>query len=439
MKKFNFPFKLFLLLLFSGCSNLEETPLYMFRGNLYHTGIYESPAITEKPVLDWQFKTAGNIYSSPVVVGSKVLIGDGNGYLYALDKISGKLLWKFHAGGSIASTPAIYRENIFFMCGDGNFYAVDGEDGTLVWTFPTAGEHRFSAPGIHGLKPSDSLMVDDWDFFLSSPAIDDDWIYFGTGSGYVYSINAGTGKKIWEFKTGDVVHSSPAIAYGKVYVGSWDSYFYALDQSTGKLSWKYKTGTDTIMHNQVGVQGSPVISDSTVFFGCRDAYVYSLDAITGDLKWKFFNDYSWVLVTPVIYRDQLIFATSDSQKLRVLNKDQGTLIYELSLSGFIFSSPVIAGDYSYFGSFNGTVYGLDLDKREIAWNYETPEARKDSLEILNDDLSIKFEKIFFEATRQGMEEAMDYLRSIGPVLSTPVIDHGILYFGTENGTFYAIK
>jgi len=69
----------------------------------------------------------------------------------------------------------------------------------------------------------------------------------------------------------------------------------------------------------------------------------------------------------------------------------------------------------------------------------TPEAINDPLEILNNDQSIKFEKIFKEATKQGMEDALEYLKSIGPVLSTPALDNGILYFGTENGSLYAIK
>jgi outer membrane protein assembly factor BamB len=423
----------------SACSNLDESPLHMFRVDLFHSGIYASPVLAGTPRLLWEFKTQGDIHDSPVVAGNRVMIGDEAGFLYALDKKNGRLLWEFQAEGGIASTPAIYRETVFFMSRDGKFYAVNGINGQLAWTFQTAGERLFSAPGIHGLQPADSVMKDDWDFYLSSPAIDDERIYFGTGSGYIYALNAGNGEKIWEFKTENVVHSSPAIAYGNVYIGSWDSYFYALEQTTGQLLWKYKTGIDTVMYNQVGIQGSPAISDSTVYFGCRDAHVYSLDALTGELRWKFFNDYSWVIVTPISYQDQLIFATSDSQKFRVLDRNKGTLMYELPLFGFIFSSPVIADNYCYFGSFNGTVYGIDLVKKEIAWNFLSPEAIEDPLEILNNDHSIKFEKIFTEATKPGMEDALKYLRSIGPVLSTPAMDNGTLYFSTENGSVYAIQ
>jgi outer membrane protein assembly factor BamB len=439
MKTCFFIFSFSQILFLTGCLSPGDPPLHMFRGDLYHSGIYPFKALEEGPRIEWEYKTRGEIYGSPVVDDDRLFIGDEAGILYAIDKADGKLLWRFQAGGGLASTPAVYRERIFFMSRDGKFYAVNTIDGKLAWTFSTAGEKRFSAPGIHGLSPSDSLMTDDWDFYLSSPAINDKMICFGTGSGNVYALNTGTGKKIWEFETGDVVHSSPAIAYGKVYIGSWDSYFYALEQSTGKLSWKFKTGVDTLIYNQVGIQGSPVISDSTVYFGCRDSHVYSLDALTGDLKWKYFNDYSWVIVTPLCYKDQLIFATSDSQKFRVLNQTDGTLRYELPIFGFIFSSPLITGHFCYFGSFNGTVYGIDLEREKVAWNFLTPEVVRDSLEILNNDHSIKFEKIFRESTKQGMADALDFLGSIGPVLCSPVVDNGILYFGTANGSLYAIK
>ncbi|MEJ0056157.1 MAG: PQQ-binding-like beta-propeller repeat protein [Bacteroidota bacterium] len=51
----------------------------------------------------------------------------------------------------------------------------------------------FSAPGLHGQLPKDSIRVDDWDFYLSSPAVDGSTVYFGTGSGYFYALDASTG------------------------------------------------------------------------------------------------------------------------------------------------------------------------------------------------------------------------------------------------------
>ena len=42
----------------------------------------------------WTFKTGGEVKSSPVVAGDRVLIGSYDTYLYALGAKDGKVLWK---------------------------------------------------------------------------------------------------------------------------------------------------------------------------------------------------------------------------------------------------------------------------------------------------------------------------------------------------------
>ncbi len=422
-----------------GCANLRDEPLHMFRNDPAHSGKYESDPILEEPSVVWTFKATGRIYGSPIISQNRLYIGDGSGSLYALDIESGEKIWQYKAGGKIHSTPLVYRRNIYFMCSDGLFYAINSVSGERSWVFKTAGEGRFAAPGIHGLTPRDSIMTDDWDIFLSSPAAHNEKVFFGTGSGFVYALNASDGSEIWNFRSGDVVHSSPAVAHGKVYIGSWDRHLYALNEHTGEKEWSFITNPDTVNYNQTGIQSSPVIDGNMVYFGCRDSYVYGLDAFSGKLILKVFNDHSWVITTPLVEDKKLIFATSDTQLFRVVHAVSGEEIYELPLEGFIFSSPVITGKIVYIGSFNGTVYAIDTDSREVVWNFAGEAARKDPLDILNDDLSLDFDRIFEEPTKKGMEDAMGKLMSVGPVLSTPTLFQGRIFFATADGTVYALK
>ena len=124
-----------------------------------------------------------------------------------------------------------------------------------------------------------------------------------------------------------VIHSSPAYSDTTVYFGSWDSYLYALNSVNGTLKWKFKTGTDTLYYNQVGFQSSPVFYKGVVYSGCRDAYVWAIDAKTGELKWKYYNDGSWVIVTPAVHNDTLYFTTSDSHKFIALSSTDGKVLY----------------------------------------------------------------------------------------------------------------
>jgi len=154
----------------------------MFRGNLLHTGVYDAPGVPELHGVKWKFKTGGRVYSSPAVAEGTVFVGSN----------------------------------------DGNLYAVDAATGTQKWKFATKGEKRFAAKHIHGLLPESEPMPDPFDFYLSSPAVSNGVVYFGSGDGNVYALDADSGVLKWTFQTGDVVHASPALAEGRLFIGSWN-------------------------------------------------------------------------------------------------------------------------------------------------------------------------------------------------------------------------
>jgi outer membrane protein assembly factor BamB len=305
------------LLLLPGCAlsqsaHVTSPDAVMFRGNPAHTGVYAGDGVPQFHSIKWKFQAGGYVISSPAIDSSTAYVGSTNGVLYAVDLGTGTERWKFPTEARITSSPAVSDGTVYFASYDGKFYAVDAASGKLKWKFQTAGEHRFSAKHIHGSLPEAESMPDPFDFYLSSPSISGNAVYFGSGDGNVYSLDIATGKLNWKFQTGDVVHASPAISNGTLYVGSWDAFFYALDAVTGKEKWRFKTGVDEDIHNQVGIQSSAAVADGIVYFGCRDSNFYALDASTGEKKWSFNNKGSWVITSPGIYDGKVYFGTSDT-------------------------------------------------------------------------------------------------------------------------------
>ena len=141
----------------------------------------------------------------------------------------------------------------------------------------TEGERRFEARGLHGMQPRTQTFADMYDVFLSSPLVVDGKVYFGSGDGHVYAVDAASGRLAWKFRTGDVVHASPAYADGLVVLGSWDGRLYALDAATGAQRWAFQAGVDPLIHNQQGFQSSAAIADGTVYVGCRDGHLYAIE------------------------------------------------------------------------------------------------------------------------------------------------------------------
>jgi len=408
-----------------------------FRGGPSHLGVYDSRA-PKQLALKWTFPTNGAIYSSPAVAGDAVYFGSADGHLYAVDAGSGKLRWKFDAHGPVNSSPAVVEGVVYVVSLDGNLYAVDATTGRQRWSFASEGERRSTKAGNLGAFPPTEVVPDPWDFYLSSPAVAGGVIYFGSGDGHVYAVDAATGALKWKFKTGDVVHSSPAVSGGMVYVGSWDSYFYALDAATGALRWKFKTGDDARIHLMTGIPGSAAVAKGSVYFGCRDANFYALDAVTGALKWTVPNDGSWVIASPAVADGVVYYTTSDSHRFQAVDADSGKILYWLPTNIFAFSSPAIAGSHAYFGTFDGQLHDVDLKKRAYASSFATPGFKANGPRFIGADGKLKDDIWSGSTVDDAIVAIHARLFSMGSVLSSPAVKDGIVYFGSVDGNLYAV-
>jgi eukaryotic-like serine/threonine-protein kinase len=423
------------MFVFAQCALAQTT----FHGNNARTGVYDSPGPQNFNGVKWVFKTGGPIVSSPAIADGVVFIASSDGSFYALDQETGRQKWKVALSDPIASSPAVANGFVYFIAYDGAFYALAADTGAIKWRFATGGERRFEAKGIHGLSPSAQNIADPMDLFLSSPAVSNGRVYFGSSDGHVYSLDARTGILQWSFETKDIVHASPAIANNTVYIGSWDSYLYALDAETGQEKWRFKTGEDPVIHNQVGFQSSPAVADGTVYVGCRDGHVYAVDAATGQKKWDYSTSQSWVNGTPAV-RDGVVYVgTSDTHRFHALDSKTGRLLWTFDAQALIFGSAALAGDLAYVGAFNGRLYAIDTKSGHLAWKFQTDSSKKDSLKVLTADGTVdnaSVAPLFFNFL--DMTLYLYKMFSVGAILSSPAVDRGTIYFGSADGNVYAI-
>jgi eukaryotic-like serine/threonine-protein kinase len=414
----------------------------MFRGNLAHTGVYAGTGVQKLNGIKWKFQTGGRVISSPAVADGVVYIGSTDRNLYALDLESGAQKWKFTTESSVVSSPAVSGNSVYFGSYDGRFYALDVNTGKLVWKFETAGEKRYAAKHLHYMLPKSEAMPDPWDFFLSSPSVWNGVVYFGSGDGNVYALDAASGNLKWKFQTGDVVHSSPAIADGMLYIGSWDGYLYALNASTGEKKWSFRTGDDPDVHNHVGIQSSPMVADGTVYFGCRDSNVYALDAATGKQKWFYATQGSWVNNSPTLYDGKLYFGWSLPGRWEALDAKTGKLLSTVDSKVPIFSSLAISHGLLYAGTFDGKLTAYDLTNQKPVWVFQTDASKQNSAALTNPDGTFNwntiFESSFPSLFYDDMVVGVRKLFTVGAILSSPVVVNNMVYVGSTDGNLYAL-
>ena len=213
------------------------------------------------------------------------------------------------------------------------------------------------------------------DMIESTTAVVDGTVYVGALDGFLYAIDAQTGKKRWTYQASGHIKASPSVDNRVIYFGDGEGVFHAVDIATQRMKWKFKTEGEIISSaNFVG---------DRVLFGSYDGFLYCLNRDDGELIWKFETE-GYVHGTPGIWtqsrkeigdaRNFTIVTGCDSY-LRVLNTEDGTQAQQVDLGAYVGASPAISGDYVYCGTYGSEILGVNLDTGAIAWRYRHPKRR----------------------------------------------------------------
>ena len=127
----------------------------------------------------WTFDAGLPVYGWPLIVDSTVYVGDNGGRMYALGLADGALRWKFErADYSIECQPATWNDLVIFGAWDGYLYALQRDDGALRWKSlgpksSEGGAARYYAPADCGPLPrGETLFVCDRGYQLGTFSAD---------------------------------------------------------------------------------------------------------------------------------------------------------------------------------------------------------------------------------------------------------------------------
>ena len=332
--------------------------------------------LQEEAVWFFEPAEAGEVVSSPLVVGNRVFVAVHHrqgftqyGRIYALDIDTGKVIWEFDDEGAlkpIFSAPASGGDVLFIGEGyhtdrDSKLYCIDLETGKKRWEFATT-SHTESTPATDGKR-----------------------VIFGAGDDGVYCVDARTGDKIWQYtgENGLHVDSNVLMIGDKVYAGSGTSQrrttnrIFCLDAKTGNEIWGeqieyscwgspaadgrnvlFATGNGTFSVDRDPKVGmalcrdaatgaavwqralpnslvcKPAVDRYQAYFGSRDGNLYALDRLTGEEIWSR-NLGSPVLATPVVVTDpktrvaEMVYAQNHTGTLTALSPLNGQPFWSL--------------------------------------------------------------------------------------------------------------
>src|SRR5687767_6642823 len=94
---------------------------------------------SNKPGVEWKFKTQAPLSTSPAISGNKLIISGSDHYLYALDLKTGEVIWKTDLGDRIMTKPLAEENNIYVGTASGYFYQINAGNGNPGWKFQAKG------------------------------------------------------------------------------------------------------------------------------------------------------------------------------------------------------------------------------------------------------------------------------------------------------------
>ncbi|QLE02461.1 PQQ-binding-like beta-propeller repeat protein [Galbibacter sp. BG1] len=316
--------------------------------------------------INWEIQTEDWIRSNPVILDSEIHVADISGNLYQFSK-KGERNWQKQI-----STHPIYAD---LTAQDGKIVLNDSNlmtyclntEGDVVW--------KHSILDAYYKENGERIYTDQLSggtYYQSKPTAADGLVYFGNPAGFLFGLDADTGKEKWKFEMGGAISVGAAIQDGKIYAGQQggERFFYCLDAKTGELVWK-----QTVPGGWVW--GSATVDDGMVYVPTVNGYAVCLDGETGNIIWMYPTAKS-VPAEPAVDGD-LVYFGSWSRSLYAFNKKTGEIVWKANGIG-LDSGTLIAKDgkiylphhnniFMYFDAQTGKVLNDGNKSKKDKGNY----------------------------------------------------------------------
>ena len=392
--------------------------------------------------VQWQAPTDDWLRASPLVTDREVYAADVSGMLYRFDPTGRRLDARRVSDHPVYADLVLAGDRILLNDSHLMTYCLD-LNGEEVW--------RHSILRAHTDETGERIFTDQLSggtYYQSKPTAADGLLYFGNPAGFLYAVDAATGREAWKFEMGGAISVGPAIQDGKVYAGQQggERFFYCLDAKTGELVWK-----QTVPGGWVW--GSATVDDGLVYVPTVNGYAVCLNGQTGHIVWMYPTAKS-VPAEPAVDGD-LVYFGSWSRSLYAFDKKTGQIVWKANGVG-LDSGTLIAEDGKIYLPHHDNIFMyFDARTGEILTEGNTDPADKGNYTNFNASPAFHDGRGFFTA-RVGIglrgvpltsrvycvdaeTAAVHWTFPDGGGLSAPALASGRVYVGSGNYPFlYAL-
>ncbi len=287
-----------------------------------------------------------SFHGDPLVTNDVILIGtdkscdpEGVGHVYAFERDTGKVRWKYRST-SVPTDILQLNSNVYFGSFQDNWSSVDLHTGSLKWSFAT------------GVSNKDCHLP-------KAPVIDKNRLFIAGLDGFIYSLDASSGRVKWKRKLAATPSTSLTLKDKTIYLGTEDQRIYRLNAETGSVI------------SELVVEAKPVgrlafANDSLLIFmenaTERAGYIISVDSKLAGVRWKQRSSPEWASERPYVWKD-LVFAGNCRGELASFRASDGEPQWNLTMKGCI-RSIGSSGNMLFAGVQEGTIYAYELPSKQ---------------------------------------------------------------------------
>lgn len=280
--------------------------------------------------------------------GNLLFVTTGQGMVFGLSTKDGSQVWKRNLGAPVRSAAKLFKGVLYVPTIDDQLFALNAATGGIVW------KHR-------GLGERVGFMTN------ISPAINDNLVVVGYGSGEIYGLAADSGQELWNdslAQTNKTVATSsftgfaadPVIAGGVVYNASAGNLTTATHLISGQRIWD----------KPISAISTPWVAGEYLFQLTAEAQLVAINTADGRIKWvaqlprfdheeKKVDPYRWF--GPLLVNGELLVFGADGRVFGFSPAD-GASSKKDGISKDLGATPIVAGGVLYYVTRDAKIHAV---------------------------------------------------------------------------------
>ncbi|MGI9609061.1 MAG: PQQ-binding-like beta-propeller repeat protein, partial [Acidimicrobiia bacterium] len=336
-----------------------------------------------------------------------------------VDEIAGTW-WKFQTNQLVDASPAVRGSSVMIGSANETFYSIDATTGRPLWTNDTDGP--ISSSASFAFAP------------LGEGGENESVVFVATETGTVHGYRTRTGIPLWT-QTGPGPITAPLlVANATVYAPSEDGYIYAFQAAPpGDLSWRFPAeGSDGL----APFVTAPLFVDGNLIAVTATGTYVMVNGETGDEVCR--QELGTDVNAGPTHVDNLVYVGTPGA-LSILRANNCGLAGQHLFEQFLpmYASPLVDGNYVYVTS-GTSIIKFDLLTSLFDWRFVTRATIRSSPVLAGDLLYFGADNGTFYAVDADTGEEVWSFQTDGEVRSSPAVADGAIYVGSRDGNIYAL-